>query len=281
MPGMRSHASTTQSLRPVWAGGIESDLARVAGVLMGLSVCLAGGLFGARRWAGALTVPLEATVLVAVATGAALAAAWARVAWLWGRPRGAGVWLHLAALALPTVGLLLLGYGLALPDSGLGAKALFWTLLVGEEAASGWWLARRGRVRRSRRPRPGAAPSLGLLLNGEQLTQRLSRSKAADGGDRLQGSLRADFAPGSRAASIHVAFCPPFAKLPRFELRQSAGPPLRIQLGQLLPHGARVDLKLNDPARETVAVWLEFSAVDQSLDATESRPRLEHGSNAD
>ncbi|HUY32698.1 MAG TPA: hypothetical protein VMV69_07930 [Pirellulales bacterium] len=248
-----------------WATPIPSDVvseraARWAGALMGLAVCIAGGVLAARRFAGALTVSLEGAVLVAVATAAALAAAWARFAWLRGRPGGASVWLDRAVLVSPTAGILLLGYGLSPPDAGFWVKALLWTLLVAEEATSGWWVLGRGRATWRRRPRAGASLWPRRCPLGEQLTQRLSRSKTADGCERLRGSSRADFAPGSRAARIHVAFCPPFASLPRFEFRQSAGPPSRIALGQLLPHGARLELKLADPAREAAAVWVEFSA---------------------
>jgi hypothetical protein len=236
------------------------NLARLAGLLISLAVCLAGGVLGGRRFAGALMVPLDWPVLIAVAVGSAAAAAVARLAWLWGSPRSAGLWLHRAVLASPTAGIFLLGYGLTPPDSRIWVKAVLWTMLVVEEVASGWWTAYRSALGWQRQPRPDTALSPRQFPSGEQLTQRLSRSKTADGGETLRGSLRADFAPGSRVVRIHVAFCPPFARLPRFELRQSAGPPSRIALGQLLPHGARLELKLTDPVREAVAVWVEFTA---------------------
>ncbi|HVC97392.1 MAG TPA: hypothetical protein VND64_27165 [Pirellulales bacterium] len=252
---------------------IPSELARMAGVLLSLVVCVAGGVLGGRRFAGALTLPLDAVVLAAVATGAALAAALARFAWRSGSPQRPGKIMDHAALAAPTAGILLLGYGLTPPDSPFWAKALFWTFLVSEEAASGWWAFRRGHAPWPGQPRLGGATSKRRLPSGEQLTQRLSRSKTADGVEWLRGSVRADFAPGSSAARIHVAFCPPMSRLPRFEFHQSSGPPSRITLGRLLPHGARLELKLTGPAREAVTVWVEFTASEKSAAFTGIRGR--------
>ena len=42
---------------------------------------------------------------------------------------------------------------------------------------------------------------------------------------------------GQRVAHVHVAFCPPLEQSPAIELRQSAGPPARLKLGQSLADG--------------------------------------------
>jgi hypothetical protein len=154
-------------------------------------------------------------------------------------------------------------------------------MLIVEEAASWWWIGARRRaggsgfldgprrieahpsVNAQKRPRGSTARRAANepLRTREQLTQRMVRSTAVDGSDVLRGCARAELAAGSMAANLHVAFCPPFATLPRFELGQSAGPPARIGVGQLLPQGARIEVRLDEPARRAVAVWLEFEAT--------------------
>ncbi|HEV3024790.1 MAG TPA: hypothetical protein VGX76_20075 [Pirellulales bacterium] len=260
---------------------IQSACVRCALVLGGLALELAGLIVCTRRWAGAVTAPLDGFATVAIAIGAALAVAAGRVAWLRYGTGGAGGWRRRGILASPGVGLFLLLYGLSLPDTPSWAKLSSWTLLFAEEAACWWWIGARRRAggpgfldgprrseahpsvnaqrlqRRSTTRRAAGEP----LRPHEQITQRMVRSTAADGSDVLRGSARAELAAGSMAAKVHVAFCPPFATLPRLELGQSAGPPARIGVGQILPQGARIEVRLDEPARRAVAVWLEFEAT--------------------
>jgi hypothetical protein len=94
--------------------------------------------------------------------------------------------------------------------------------------------------------------------------QQLTRADLADGSDRLAGWLQATFEPGERTATVHVAFCPPFAEVPKVTVRQTSGPATRIKPGQTLTHGVRLELKLNFASRAAERVLVEFSA--------ESRP---------
>ena len=57
-----------------------------------------------------------------------------------------------------------------------------------------------------------------------------------------------------------MAFCPPFAATPELEVEQLDGPEARIKTAQLLPYGARLDLKLAAAAEEPTSVLLQFSA---------------------
>ena len=93
-----------------------------------------------------------------------------------------------------------------------------------------------------------------------QITQQVVRQQASDGTETMSGRLRASFLPGQRTASVHLAFCPPFANMPTVEVKQIDGPPGRIKTVQLLPYGARFDLKLSEDAAEPLAVLLQFSA---------------------
>ena len=94
----------------------------------------------------------------------------------------------------------------------------------------------------------------------EEVTQQLTRSQAADGAEEFSGWLRMPFAAGQRTGSIHVAFCPAMAATPELAFEQIDGPEARIKVAQLLPYGARLDLKLAAAAEEPTAVLVQFSA---------------------
>ena len=79
----------------------------------------------------------------------------------------------------------------------------------------------------------------------EQVVQQLTRTLAADGTETLSGLLRTTFIPAQRTANVHLAFCPPlahYARIARGANGRPAGP--IIKTAQLLPYGARLDLKL-------------------------------------
>jgi len=93
--------------------------------------------------------------------------------------------------------------------------------------------------------------------------QRFERVQSADGRDVLAGSLSTRLRGGQSRAYVHVAFCPPFATVPQVDFRQVSGPAARVKAGQVLPHGARFDVKLDNPAAEAVNLVLEVRAVHE------------------
>lgn len=219
--------------------------AAASGVLV-LSLLAGAAVFVMRRMAGALTTPLEPAVLIAAGLAAAAAALASRLALAAASVGRAAGWTA-AALALgPAVPLIGLGAALTLPGSDRVALVLFWLVLVAEEGCS------LGRVLTRR----GAAPW--APVPGVRLTQQLARFVAADGAETLAGRLRLDFSPDQRTLAAHVAFCPPFARLPQFDVCQVRGPAVRLKMGQLLPHGVRIEARLaqDGPA----VVELEFTA---------------------
>ena len=74
------------------------------------------------------------------------------------------------------------------------------------------------------------------------------------------GWLRLSFAAGQRTGSVHVAFCPPLRVTPEMEVEQIEGPEARIKTAQVLPYGARFDLKLAAAAEQPTTVLLQFTA---------------------
>ena len=95
--------------------------------------------------------------------------------------------------------------------------------------------------------RPNLAGGDGIAST-TQFSQRFERVRSIGGGDLLAGTLTARPLPRDRSRrTVHVAFCPPFPRVPQLDFRQVAGPPARIKVGQTLPHGVRFDVKLEGP----------------------------------
>jgi hypothetical protein len=105
-----------------------------------------------------------------------------------------------------------------------------------------------------------ADASLGVDVEQEHVTQQVTRIVEPDGTERIVGWMRVTFEPGQRLASVHLAFCPPFARSPEASLERLEGPQVRIKRVQVFPYGARFDLKLNEPAEHTTNVLLQVAA---------------------
>lgn len=95
---------------------------------------------------------------------------------------------------------------------------------------------------------------------GQPIDQQLVRFTAQDGSDWIQGRARAHFSTGQRISHIHVAFCPPLETTPAVEIEPPARDDLRVELGQSLPYGMRLDLRLTRPAQQDESFLVEFSA---------------------
>ena len=229
--------------------GIVSAMAAVAVTLV------------ARRCSGALESPLPGAWLPAVGVVAASAMLVARMLLARAFPHGMTRRLQVTLLFVPPALLVAIGAALSLPGAGSGSLAAFWSVLLAEEA---WSFRHAAAALRESKPRvPQKKPAPRRLpepdaLDGT-LTQQLTRVLTADGTETLSGRVRLVFAEGQRVLSAHVAFCPPFVRTPQFEFRQASGPSARVKLGQLLPYGARLELKLTVPGPATVE--LDFAAT--------------------
>ncbi len=99
----------------------------------------------------------------------------------------------------------------------------------------------------------------------ENVVQHFTRRLDASGGEILQGWIRAPFVAGQRTTNVHVAFCPPFRRSPQLSVEQYEGPEARIKQAQILPHGARLDLKLTRATEEATRVTLAIRAESEAL----------------
>lgn len=235
----------------------------------------AGALLGVRRLAGALVDPLPPLAMAVTILLAACAAHVVHRTANHTQPRLARWGLPAAA----TLGMLLLAAAISLPGASTGGLIAVWGLLVVEEV-HGWWPRKQAAAlpRRSEPPaipKPQAPPperrvpqepSPELLPVDEQVERQLLDRRSTDGRRQVDGWLRAWFAPRQRTTSEHISFCPPFANTPSLDFEQSDGPTVRIKLAQLLPYGARFDIKLVEAADETVPVVITFTATESRRD---------------
>jgi hypothetical protein len=94
-----------------------------------------------------------------------------------------------------------------------------------------------------------------------QVLQQLTRLRTADGHESIHGTLTAEFSPGERQTTLHVAFCPPFEAIPEVEVNIADDSDATVKLTQLLHHGAQLELRLPEPAEDPLHITIEFSAT--------------------
>jgi hypothetical protein len=90
--------------------------------------------------------------------------------------------------------------------------------------------------------------------------QRVVRVREEDGTEAVHATLLAEFATGQRQATLHVAFCPPLERVPVIEMEVVDGPEAELKVGVAYCHGARVEVRLGEPAEEGCAVVVEMVA---------------------
>jgi hypothetical protein len=244
---------------------------------MGLFL-LAGILVGSRHWAGALekSLPFAAICGLGVGLGAAAAALRSLESRLNpGRFTFRGRLIFSGCITATT---LIFGLAITSSDTPAAGQAFFWLALLAEETW-GWsqLLSPRKGFKILRRidpspivtcPTPHKRPSIPFLdyeqaetIPGSDIMQSLTRRiSPAGNGEELAGWVRMPVAAGQRNGNVHVAFCPPFSRVPELTVEQADGPEARIKTAQLLPYGVRLDLKLTTAASQPDSVLVYFSA---------------------
>jgi hypothetical protein len=194
-------------------------------------------------------------------------------------PEGEGLFSPFSSKRWPTIAALIgtvcVGLSLTLPTSSWQELLVFWVLILGAITTLFWPLEKKIPISAAVVPPQVANPREEEEHEAavtENWSQRLTRYRSAEGHDTLTGEVRCEFAAGERSSTIHIAFCPAFATLPSFDFEPiddsndspSPGAPhsaeVRILLGQLLPQGARLDLKLAAPGPATVVVAISAVA---------------------
>jgi len=112
-------------------------------------------------------------------------------------------------------------------------------------------------ARRSSPAGESSDKATGLVL------QQLARSRSADGVETIRGELVAEFAPGDRIAILHVAFCPPFERLPTVEAQRTFGPACELKIAQILHQGARLEVRLSRASTSARRATIELVASSE------------------
>lgn len=228
----------TGSAFGAWRSGVDPVL-RASLILL----LLVGALLLMRRLSGALDSPLAPAPLIATAAGLA---AWATaVRFQFGCRRVA--WTTFIVFALFTVAC-----------SFPGGRFIDWLAWTSAFAAV-WFIPAK--------LRPAVACP---VTPAEQTLQELTRSRAADGVETIRGKVVAEFAANERTAIVHVAFCPPFERLPAVEAHRTAGPGCEVKITQVLHQGVRLEVRLARASTATERVNLEFVSRDQPPPAEKS-----------
>ena len=94
-----------------------------------------------------------------------------------------------------------------------------------------------------------------------EVLRRVERSKGPAGEDICWGQIRSEFLPGQRTAAIHLEFCPPFQRTPVLHVEQVDGPDATVKTTQILPYGARLEVRLAQSGSEDIETRIEFSAI--------------------
>jgi hypothetical protein len=235
---------------------------------------LSGLLMTARNLASA-TRPLPAGQLIAAALGLALAAWMPRALGRLGGKRPDGAWRRLFPAGVTSLAVVLWGYALTRRAESPAAAVAFWLFLVAEE---GWaiWQAASGGHKKS----PSPASTRGEVPE-DRVLQQFTRLLTA-GEEIVRGSLIVTVDRGSRLAAGHVAFCPPFVERPRCDVQPGAAswPPgsaanATLKVTQLYPHGARIEVRLPQPAETDTAIPVRF--VARAPHGVASRPAAGSG----
>lgn len=263
--------------RGMAVGGLVSAAAATAGFLS----TAAGGLLAIRRLGSGFAVaPGPAVILIVCAAGLL-------IVWVVDRARQAGgavlptllarlgLALGAAAVALPTRSST--PATLACSAVALAAVAtLSLTPLLRRTMAAA---RARGMVVRAPRPLSGSAATPGVPDRAARaadagevpataapsalgdLFQRFERRGLAGGGERIEGLVRVTVPRGARLGWAHVGFCPPFPATPSVDVSTGYDEiEAIVAAAEVLPWGARVEVRLDEPAEETLDVPVEFAA---------------------
>lgn len=207
-----------------------------------------------------------ALVLCVAAAAAAMAFRW------WMVPAIRSSWgpFDWAKFSLPSV-VLMLAAILFTSVSSL-TVLLVLAVLLGAEAASWSWALRfdtsfsansvgsRAAEHNAAEQTPSqrSAPALHHDEELEEgLIQQVTRLREDDR-EIVRGIAKAEFQPGQRRQTIHLAFCPQLAELPEFFVEPVDGPEARVQTADLQPFGARLEITLPTVPEAAESVVVEF-----------------------
>ncbi len=275
-----------------WALGSLAPVALAAGALLPGVLALAfGGVIAMRRLVGAAPVPPgPAAVLLSCAVGMVLV--W--LSDLATRAGGGSRSTAAPAALVSRLGLLVSLAAVAIPPrwspAGEGAALVVAAACATMTLLRGMTARPPHRPRHSRPPPSAtplrshhaappasfamegspldAAPGItsepaddGMPTGGGSLTQRFERFALPDGGECVRGRLHVLVPAGSRVGAGHVGFCPPLAVIPAIQVATDYDAVEAIvTAAEVLPWGARIECRLDEPAEQAIAIPVDLSA---------------------
>ena len=98
-------------------------------------------------------------------------------------------------------------------------------------------------------------------LPATDVMQRFERRTLADGRERVDGMIRVAVPRGSRLGWGHVGFCPPFSTSPAVDVATGYdGVEATVTAAEVLPWGVRIEVRLDEPAEETLDIPVDVVA---------------------
>jgi hypothetical protein len=122
------------------------------------------------------------------------------------------------------------------PLSSVGLIAIFLVLLVGVE-----WLSRRLTAKKLLSLKPPK-----IKPTDEMVLQQMTRSKTAEGLDRLDGTFCVEFPAEAMTATVHIPFCPAFENVPKVQVFPVDATEVNLRITSIKMFGMRVDVKRSD-----------------------------------
>lgn len=223
----------------------------VIGTLVGLyAIAL---LLIARRMMGAFTEELSWQAVLATAMLSFALVSGLRVLWwltfsksLVAKPQAA--WIGWGS----SLTLVLLAAGISFPRGGSQDWVLWLPVLVADQVLRRWLFESRGPL----------VPIAAKPRAAGDTWQQVVRTRDASGAETVSATLRADFVPDQRNASVYLGFCPPLACAPEITIGPVAGAEAKIV--QAFAHGVRIDVRLDQVARDAKSISLNVVAKPQA-----------------
>lgn len=95
----------------------------------------------------------------------------------------------------------------------------------------------------------------------QQLIHWLTRKREKDGTEIVEGMVRLELAAGQTQRSAHIAFTPALNSTPEMECEPLGEVEVEAVLGDVYPHGFRVDIRRIGSSRDTQTVEIGFHAI--------------------
>lgn len=246
---------------PSRAGLVGISLQRLSHLLVAAAVgslMITALVLWGRRLAGAFQQPIAPSVLLSSCVILVTLGVVLRIPLVWSSP-DRPAWGSPLALYGTSAALLLVAALLTAPDrQPWWSWVLLWAGVVTAEALV-YWRTSNG-VAPETQPPDGRTRPIGSSDNLDlphHVVQRLERGYDAELGEFISGQLRARFAAGQRIENVHLSFCPPFVQTPAVTAESISGPSASVKPSLTVPNGARIDIRLDEPAAVETDVVIE------------------------